>query len=383
VVDDGSDAEFAARLQKRCIQLGITYLATGADPGTPFNLARARNVGARYAKGRLLLFLDVDLLPCDGFYGDILDESALLGMDVHIDRFLMCPVIYLTQAGYEKIQGLPGRLRKAFAINAMLSYDLRYREKFSHGTSVILVNLHYYLCRGGQDERFEGWGYEDYEFTTRLMLHNPQFPLPENCSSMAGNFMTIDKYSGWKAAYRLHGDWLGSKGIYLLHMPHPVDRKYAANAARNQRRLEKRFRQGLQAEEPVPISYPEAGVSLLFRETPFCFFREFAPFLGRTIFANERSLCEAKSLASFLRTNHVSRVVFGNPYANDALLSIYGWCRKNRFPFVVCERGALPDSVFHDSGGFLCDSDSYSPGKWDKPLSKEQEERVTVPLQMK
>jgi hypothetical protein len=37
---------------------------------------------------------------------------------------------------------------------------------------------------------------------------------------------------------------------------------------------------------------------------------------------------------------------------------------------VVAERGALPDSVYHDKSGFLSDGDSYSFEKWDRPLEK-------------
>ena len=377
VVDDGSDVESAARLRERCSELGLRYLATEASPRTPFNLARARNTGARFARGRLLLFLDVDLLPYDGFYRDILIEAEVLGMARRVDSFLMCPVLYLTERGVDELTHLPGRLRKAFFINAMLSCDGSYVERFSHGTSVILVNRHYYLCRGGQDERFAGWGYEDYEFTTRLMRHNPQFPVPEHWSSMAGNFMSIDCYSGWKAAYRLHGDWLSAKGIYLLHAPHPVSKR-GHHAARNQRLLERQLRRGAEAREPDPIPYPDAGVSLLFGKNPFCFSREFAPFLGWPVFADERKLGDSETLDAFIRGNGIERVVFGNPYANDALLSIYRWCRKKSFPFLVCERGALPDSVYHDRNGFLSDGDSYSSERWDIPLPEAERHRAVA-----
>ena len=376
VVDDGSDAESAAKLREHCQGLGLSYLATEASPKTPFNLARARNTGARFAKGRLLLLLDVDLLPYDGFYRDILVEAELLGMERRVDSFLMCPVLYLTERGVDELTHLSGRLRKAFFINAMLSHDLRYVEKFPHGTSVIVVNRHYYLCRGGQNEDFEGWGFEDYEFTTRMMLDNPQFPIPENWSSMAGNFMTIDRYSGWKAAYRLHGDWLACKGIYLLHLPHATDKRYAGNSARNQRLLEKQLRRAPRPEEPRPIPYPDTGASLLFRNNAFCFAREFAPFLGQPVFADEKRLRDAASLEAFIVKNDIDCVIFANPYANDALLSLYRWCRGNRFPFVVCERGALPDSVYHDRNGFLSDGNSYSPEKWDIPLTEEERQRV-------
>lgn len=372
VVDDGSESHFAADLKCRCEGLGIKYLSTEIDPSRRFNLARARNFGARHARGKLLLFMDVDLRPYSGFYDDILIEAEFMEMTVKIDRFLMCPVIYLTTAGYEKYQKLPEKMRKPFCINEMLSANQSHVEKYSHGTSVILVNRHYYMCRGGQNEAYEGWGYEDYEFTTRLMLKNPQFPIPKNWASMAGNFMTIDKYEGWKAAYRLHGDWLGNKGIYLVHVPHEVDEIFRQDMKRNEKLLVRHLKQGYDREEPEPLPHPEFGPSLLLRKNPFCYSREFAPYLGQVHFAKEDEFPNIAVLEKYLCENGIRQIVFGNPYANEELRAIYDWCRNTSFPFVVCERGALPDSIYHDRSGFLSDGDSYEPEKWDRPLSNDE-----------
>lgn len=376
IVDDGSENQFVDQLKCRCEELGIRYLSTETEPSCQFNLARARNFGACHAQGNLLLFMDVDLKPYSGFYDSILAEIELIEMAVKVDRFLMCPVIYLTTAGYDAYQRLPDKLQKSFVINEMLSANWEYIEKYSHGTSVILVNRHYYMSRGGQNEKYEGWGYEDYEFTTRLMLKNPQFPIPKKWASMAGNFMTIDKYEGWKAAYRLHGDWLGSKGIYLVHLPHNVDATFRRNMGHNEKLLIRHLKQGRDREEPDPLPYPDMGPSLLFRKNPFCYSREFAPYLGRVFFAKEDDFTSISALEEYLSENTINQIVFGNPYANESLRSIYDWCRETGFPFIVCERGALPDSVYHDRSGFLSDGDSYAPEKWDRPLSEKETKRT-------
>ena len=370
VVDDGSSNDLSIELKNRYEELFLTFVKTNSEPNDHFNLAKARNYGAQYANGELLLFLDVDLITLPDFYTQIINEASLMDIKHHISRFLMCPVIYLTPGGHNEFNKLPSQQKKSYCINAMLYDNRELVEKFSSGTSAIIVNRHYYMSIGGQNENFSGWGYEDYEFTTRLMSNNPQYLRPNNWSSMAGNFMTINKYSGWKAAYRLHGDFLAAKGIYLIHAPHPVDESFRSAPDRNLPLLKKELKKLPNESRLKPLPYKQAGVSVIFRKNPFCYSYEFAPFLGEVLFVDESEFIETGKRTSFIESNKVSRIIFGNPYSNDSLQDIYNWARKTNFPFIVAERGALPDSVYHDSSGFLTDGDSYRSEKWDKPLSE-------------
>ena len=149
IVDDGSSHQFTDKLIKKSNDLGFTFLKTNSKPDQQFNLAKARNFGACHANGSLLLFLDVDLIPFPSFYKCILNEAHLMNLHHSVDRFLMCPVIYLTPEGYDAYQNLPRELRKTFCINAMLSADSEIVDKFSSGTSAIIVNRHYYMTVGG------------------------------------------------------------------------------------------------------------------------------------------------------------------------------------------------------------------------------------------
>ena len=376
VVDDGSSSNLASKLRQKCEELELRYIKTNSSSDDPFNLAKARNFAAQQANGTLLIFLDIDLITLPGFYSQVINEAALLDMKHHVSKFLMCPVIYLTYKGYDTFKTIPEKQKGSFCINAMLNDDKDLVDKFSSGTSAIIVSRHYYMAMGGQNESFDGWGYEDYEFTTRLMQNNPQFIEPDNWSSMAGNFMSIDKYSGWKAAYRLHGDWLAAKGIYLIHAPHPVDNSFRKDPDRNLQRLKQQLKRTPSESRQTPLTYADAGVSVIFRKNPFCYSYEFAPFLGEAVFVNENEFIDAKKRAAFIEAKKITRIVFGNPYANDSLRDVYNWARKTGFPYIVAERGALPDSVYHNPSGFLTDSTSYAPEKWDKPLSEKQRQRT-------
>lgn len=376
VVDDGStDDDYRLLCERESTRVKV--ISTGAKYYQDFSLARARNFAAQRAKGDFVMFMDADLVPYPGFYRDIFIEMHALQMRTHVNRFLMVPVIYLTEAGYSLMQSLPKLYWRTHFINAKNSDDSNLIEKHSSGTSVIVVDRHYYMSRCGQDEDFQGWGFEDYEFTNRLIRRSRMFPLPANWLSIAGNFMTISSYEGWKACYRLHGDWLAAKGIYLFHAPHPIERHYHSRKAQNEQFLRSKMAADAQSpSEPEPLPDLHAGTSLLFRRNPFCWDREFAPFLGNPLLVNESDFVSASQFGDFVRDSNISRVVFANPYANEALLNFYRWCRENKFPYVVCERGALPDSIYHDKRGFLSDSESYQPTTWDHPLTKEQRDRT-------
>lgn len=69
------------------------------------------------------------------------------------------------------------------------------------------------------------------------------------------------------------------------------------------------------------------------------------------------------SLAEIKR-NGFDRIIFANPYSHGDIERLYCECRVNGFPFLVCERGALPGTVFLDETGFLADSSLYDRRHW-------------------
>lgn len=375
VVDDGSLPSCARDLQHKCKELGYKYVSTGISNDRMFNLARARNIGAKVASGTYVLFLDVDLLVYPGFYSDIMIEAELQDMLHNSDVFLMFPVIYLTNEGMQFYAGYKENLKKHVASQIMIEGKHDLIEKYSYGTSAILVNRLYYLTIGGQDERFEGWGYEDYDFTIKMMKLSSQFLTPVNYSSMKGNFMTIKRYSGWKAEYRLYGMWMARKGIYLYHAPHEVDTVYKKNQNVNLALLQKSLQHDYSNTEIQTIE-PNSARSLLLSKNPFCCDYKLNPIMGKYEVLDIKKVSSWRQVVAYFTDNGFTQIVMPNPYGNSILLDLYNYCRANHLKYIVCERGALPDSIYHDTKGFLYDSCSYSPDKWDVALTKEQ--RVNI-----
>lgn len=379
IVDDGSKDDDYIQLKKKEKE-NFRVMRTGARYYENFSLARARNFAAQRASGDFIIFLDADLVPYPGFFRDLLREAKLLRMKENVHCFLMVPVIYLTDEGLQLMKSSDPDEWRAIFINSMLINDRAMIEKCSSGTSVILLDRLYYLARGGQDIGFEGWGFEDYEFTNRLIRRDRRYPLPKEWLSMAGNLFTINKYEGWKSVYRLYGDWLAAKAIYLFHIPHPIEQAYHARKDQNMRYLIERMKDDASnsPEEPQPLPDFNAGSTLLLRNNPFCYDREFAPSYGHIDRAHEDDFADTTAFAERVKELKYSRVVFGNPYANEKLKGFYSWCRENSQPYTICERGALPDSVYHDKNGFLNDSASYDPYIWNNPLTDDERARTVA-----
>lgn len=85
-----------------------------------------------------------------------------------------------------------------------------------------------------------------------------------------------------------------------------------------------------------------------------------------------------ENLLEFLILNEISIVVIQNPFFNEKRLAIYRYLRLKEIKVLASDRGALPDSWFFDLNGFNSESSSYDTKYWDKPLSKENEELVSL-----
>lgn len=375
IVDDGSKASAGIQLKERAKELNLTYLHLDTK-NQPFSIGRARNAGAMHAKSTYIMFMDVDLVPYDGFYRDLLQEIQVQELNEFSNDFIMVGVIYLTRAGVEKFWSQEPETRKTQTIQWLLSENEKYVDKFSTGTSVCLYNRDIYLRSGGNDEQFEEWGYEDLEFNLRMIRESHKYPFPESLCEDYQNFREIVEYRGWQSIYRLFGDITFQKGIVLFHMWHEVDEElpYMKNGrVRNHALFKERCKSYHKKKfvlSPLPDLYE--GQTLLFSKTnAFVLNRSILPKLGIVHYKEEDGFT-VDSLLEFISDNKIDRVLFSNPYANKNRLKLYNTIKKNKIPYIVAERGALRDSVFYDHNGFNAESSSYNSKHWDHSLSDDK-----------
>ena len=100
VVDDGSAADLAERVRERCRQLGFGYVRL-ETADREFSVGRCRNIGAMVAKSPFIFMQDLDLMPWNGFYRELLLEMEIQGLRRDARAFLMVPYVYLTSGGTE------------------------------------------------------------------------------------------------------------------------------------------------------------------------------------------------------------------------------------------------------------------------------------------
>ena len=371
LVDDGSDPERWEQCKTNLPKF-VRTAKTDSPTGSPYNGSKARNLGVSIARGDKLLLLDIDLHVYPGFYASVLAEADKLKIGKYPNRFLMVPVIYLTEIGADDFFNTQPECRRNYSIDAYLTADTVRFEKFSSGTSVILLDRDHYRRLGGFDERFEGWGFEDHEFITRLIRLDRFFPKPPAWSVSYGNFNSIGEYFGWRSAYRLYGDWCFAKGLCLTHIPHPIEsRKYLeSNLALFSASLKARF-----IWKPKGILESEYNC-LMVQNDQFELCENILPMLGEIHNPSVSPTGELQVPEHLLKGDESTFALFFDPYESLRVYKFYSQLRADGFQVVVVGRGALPNSFYFDAGGFSNESNSYHPSRWDRNL--DQNERAAA-----
>lgn len=380
VVDDGSDILESNLIQEKCRQLDFGYLRIDSQL-REFSVGRCRNVGAMYAQSQFVLMQDVDLMPCPGFFNSLLKEIEIQEFYEDSKKFLMVPYVFLSEAGTEAFLSADPFIRVQKFLHAAWLNSSELIEKVSTGTSANLYNREWYLARGGNSPDFEGWGYEDLECNTRLIRHLNYFPTPQDWQVQKFNFNSVLEYSTWKSVYRLFGDMLFVKGIAFFHAWHPVHEggTYMQRKNFNRALFERKMREFITNRyEPEALVDMSRGRSLVLRRNAFTFSRTIQPLWGEIVDPSTELLEGGVSLAAFVQSEQIDRVVFHNPYLDERILALYKEAKELGLKFLVCERGALPGSLFFDPSGFLVDGRTYSSELWDLPISEASRARAAA-----
>jgi glycosyl transferase family 7 (putative galactosyltransferase) len=134
----------------------VHHVVTPSRGGAPYNRAWAFNVGARVAKGRIIVLHDGDMLaPAD--YASCILAHVHAGSDVvELKRF----IFYLSERDTDTVcraRQLSEATPKRIVQNSL-------------GGGSVAITAAAYARLGGMDEGFVGWGGEDSEFWERCGL---------------------------------------------------------------------------------------------------------------------------------------------------------------------------------------------------------------------
>lgn len=377
-IDQGSPASIAEELSAACLRRGIRYLHL--DRGHhPFSIGLCRNTGVQRAHGEFISFQDVDLAAPAKVYDQIRNH---LTDELPLNHLEVIPCLYLTPAGSALYAAGTPETAHDWLHAAFLENLPDVVQMAAPATSCLLARRHFYLAEGGVREEFFGHGYEDFELMNRLGHRARKFHRSHDYYSHAHKYDS-QEYKGYRTFFSMFGRQNLNSGIFYAHLHHEVvsEPGYKERNARNKTLFEsflKNFDEKNDAPPALDDLNSQSVVLCLGTRTsiPFRSLRFALPCLGRILYRRESDFRSTEEFSSFLENNAISRVLFLTPYGNDERLALYRWCRENAFPYLVFDRGALPDSWFFDDNGFNAESLSYDPTRWDRKLSASEYEQT-------
>lgn len=134
----------------------VRHIVTPTPEGAPYNRAWAFNVGARAAKGTVIVLHDGDMLVPADYANRILDHVRGGSEVVDLKRF----IFYLSENDTKRVCDSHdlSELRPIRVVQNLL------------GGGSVAITTESYARLGGMDEGFVGWGGEDSEFWERCAL---------------------------------------------------------------------------------------------------------------------------------------------------------------------------------------------------------------------
>lgn len=383
IVNYGTPKKFSYILSglKSYSHLKILDFDTGSQI---FSIGHARDLGVQYAEDNVVLFNDIDFFGNKDMYERIHAEVLARDMVNSIYDFFCVPVFFLTENGTEDT--LSSSHYSECSENSYIHRKIYESHKDfvefpAYGSSAMVVNKHHYLAIGGHSREFYGHGAEDYDVLHRLSSYYSKGPrTADYYNNTKSN--RIDNYHGFRAYFALYGIDVFNRGIFFQHLWHPM--RSIPGYHQTQRNfsllenLMKKFDQD--KEQPFPLSNVNIKDKTLFlidtKSRTFKAIRHLTPLFGSLVFMSENLFSNIDSLLRYINKNEIDRIFFLNPYGNEHRLALYEGVKEKNIPFIVFDRGALPDSWFLDHNGFNYDSKSYSPEAWQQQLTHEQEDEV-------
>lgn len=384
VVDSGSPTRQADECRKICNAASVRYLRHETE-GEIFSIGTVRDFGAERAKGRAITFYDIDWRAAPDFWQRLLQFIESFGMNRLKSRFFTIPALYLTEKGTREFELADQDTRHMQFMSRYLLGDTDTVQNLAHCSSIAVINRAHYLAIGGHRPEFRGHGYEDFELYHRLMAEDGTIPRAREYYKDTRSWDTAT-YKGFRSQLSILGQAAQSLGLFVVHLwhPRPSELSFYNKAAKKKTReiWKEMFVQfDTDGKHPSPLVDRNSAMSkTLVIGTPDSnitrMMNGIMPFMGDVIcleedvFFNVDDEFQENILRKCLIENGIERILFNAPYANENRKTLYDWCRTTDFPYLVFERGALPDSWFVDENGFNADSSSYDRKHWDKPLSE-------------
>lgn len=391
VVDSGSVPDAQRACRRICERAGVRYLYHDTR-GQTFSPGGARDYGVRHAAGRAITFFDIDLRAPADFWGRLLTFMSAFGICEYKKRFFAVPALYLTEEGTAEFLAAEEDTRFTDFYLRWMHGDTQSVQQMAPCSSVGVIDRLHYMSIGGHNPIFRGHGFEDFELYHRLLEEEGRIPKPDAYLKETKSWDTAT-YNGFRSRLALIGRPAMLSNLFVVHLWHPRPKSlsfYNAGSMSTAREIWPEVFNDFDKTKDHPAALLPVTVErqkvLVFGKagthSARCL-RDALPQMGQPLYVSEYDFVDddgdflEEEFESVLTHHGVTRVMFlFSPYGSATRLRAYEWCRKTRFPFLVFERGAFPDSWFFDANGFNADSKSYDRVNWDHPLSDDEDEAV-------
>lgn len=237
-------------------------------------------------------------------------------------------------------------------------------------SGIILLRRKLALLAGGYDESFTGWGGEDRDFVFRLLSMNDNIYRPINFEETKDwNLNDTHVYQGWRALYKIIGEYMSKKGIYSYHIYHDKNEWFSEGIKNNN--LDIVSQRTLNYKKIKCLSDKDRFNDIIIGYNPHVVNGRVREVYNSPVIWDETSVVDPIDYADEVINACPTSVTMWNPYGSEWRLKLYDALVNRGITPIVAERGALPHSIYFDRGGLCIVSDSYDAAHWDRDLSGE------------
>lgn len=371
-IDKTGDSKISSKIRMFCLENEIEYALFDKQESTNVSSC-VNNYAAQHAKTRFIFFSDINVIPPTGFYDCLLQQIEEQKLEENSGRCIVVPVCNFAD--------IPEEILLAENIDYDLNSALLYLQKsngdhleFYFRNSYCLYDRRYFLARGGERKELQGSAFSAFELNSRILLLSDQFENPGNIYTDVSKQNCSYDISDWQCLFNLFAKNSLMKGLALFQ----IDADLELGQSSPDHHVYFDYMQSFLSygDEPSCLADGDQGKTIVVRQNAFTTNRYLHSFLGDVEYLDLDSYPKAEDALKIIKQNGYSRVLFHNPYADGITQQLYEICRREEFPYIIAERGALNKSIFYDPNGFLIDSSSYDMVHWNKEIGEAGEDRV-------
>lgn len=378
---EGFSSDICDDLKNIIEQNGHIYLKDSSQ--TNFSQGLCRNLGASYARAKVVTFLDVDYYLSLQNFQRLLNLIKIKNIENNANAIIALPVIFLNEKFSKKLDNYDENLWDILIQDDLISGKREIIDFFSLTSSSIVVNKYRFLECGGNDKEFIGHSYEDHDFFVRLLVKTTQFEKMPSCLSYDEGSWNFFKFKGFRSWFSLTGFEASFHGLYLYHFWHikPNQNGYFDRKKIHHKLFYNHLKNSkTHSIKPLQVaSAMNKKVLLLCKHSKLLLevLRGVSVYIGEILHKKEEvffknEVFDKDFFLAFLKEQNISYVLFPNPYGNEKRIEIYEFVRVKNISYLCFDRGALSDSWFFDKRGFNADSNSYDEKYWDRDLNEEE-----------